>query len=99
VTSLQYYGLGLENLSRNCYSRWQQSEHPDIRPRSDVTSNVLVKMDNENNSVIIKLIDYESLVLVENWKVFEMEDTVKENLTGMPQHLSGGSVFVWLRLA
>lgn len=42
--------------------------HPDIRPGFDVTSNVLFRLDNEGKKASIKLIDFESVVFLRNWR-------------------------------
>jgi hypothetical protein len=41
--------------------------HPDIRPGFDVTSNILCKLEDNDTRAVIKLIDYESLILFKKW--------------------------------
>jgi hypothetical protein len=41
--------------------------HSDIRPGFDVTSNILCKLNKKRNKAAMKLIDYESLVMVNEW--------------------------------
>jgi hypothetical protein len=45
--------------------------HPDIRPGFDTTFNILCKMDEGDEKASLKLIDFESLVLVNRWNAPE----------------------------
>ncbi len=64
--------------------------HPDIRPGFDVTSNILCKLEDNGTRAIMKMIDYESLVLFEQW-----EAPRKDGRYVTPEATWNATTFVW----
>jgi hypothetical protein len=60
---------GFADLVENVLLPMAENEiiHPDIRPGFDITSNILCKLEGNDTRAVIKLIDYESLILFEDW--------------------------------